>query len=234
MSKYVVEFSKTGIMCYISHLDMMRLFNRIFKKTNIKLAYSKGFNPHPKMGFAQPLSLGYIGLNEMMEFETKDDHCPQEIMTAISKALPDGIEIKKCKRADELSKTLAALTKAAEYEVIIPLDKRIDMTDEEIKKSYIGQDKIIAIKRKKKSREAVETDIKPMIKKVVFQQKNETSNPYKYPIYTLVVKMVIDSGSVSNLSPELVIETIKARFDIKTDRSAIDVIRGKIDTGFDL
>ena len=59
MSKYIVEFSKTGAMCYISHLDMMRLFNRLFKRADIRLAYSKGFNPHPKMGFAQPLSLGY-------------------------------------------------------------------------------------------------------------------------------------------------------------------------------
>ena len=68
MNRYVITFSKMGTICYISHLDLMRMFRRTFKKAGIRLAYSQGFNPHPKMGFAQPLSLGYWGLREMMEF----------------------------------------------------------------------------------------------------------------------------------------------------------------------
>ena len=59
MYKYTIVFSKTGLVKYISHLDMLRLFKRAFRRAGIELAYSQGFNPHPKMGFAQPLSLGY-------------------------------------------------------------------------------------------------------------------------------------------------------------------------------
>ena len=70
MFKYVMTFSKTGTICYTSHLDLMRMFKRAFKRGGIKLAYSQGFNPHPKLGFAQPLSLGYEGMKELMEFET--------------------------------------------------------------------------------------------------------------------------------------------------------------------
>ena len=76
MYKYAVGFSKTGTICYTSHLDIMRLFNCVIKRAGIKLAYSHGFNPHPKMVFAQPLSLGYTGLNEYIEIETTEDHEP--------------------------------------------------------------------------------------------------------------------------------------------------------------
>ncbi len=227
MSKYIVEFSKTGTMCYISHLDMMRLFNRTFKRADIRLEYSKGFNPHPKMGFAQPLSLGYRGVRELMEFETAEDHAPDDVKNTLTGLLPEGIEITGCRRADGLSKTLAALTKAAEYRVRIPLDRKIDMSDDEIREAYMGQKTITAMKRRKKKKEAEETDIKPMIRSMDFIQTDEDTGAF------LTVNMTLDSGSVSNLSPELVIDSIKRKFGINTDRSAIDVAREKIYTSFD-
>lgn len=237
MSKYIVEFSKTGAMCYISHLDMMRLFNRLFKRADIRLAYSKGFNPHPKMGFAQPLSLGYRGSHELIEFETIEDHVPDKIKTSLTALMPEGIEITDCRRADDLVKTLAALTEAAEYKVCIPLENKIDMSDAEIGKTYMGQKTIAAMKRKKKKKELEEIDIKPMIRSIDFTQlENRASDERSVAdesISELIVRMTIDSGSVSNLSPELVIDSIKRKFGIDTDRSAINVTREKIYTSFD-
>ena len=78
--KYVIKFEKTGVICYTSHLDILKVFKRSFKRADIRLDYSKGFNPHPKMGFAQPLSLGYSGYCEYLEFETIDESkSPEEI-----------------------------------------------------------------------------------------------------------------------------------------------------------
>ena len=45
--KYVIRFQKTGVICYTSHLDIMKVFKRSFKRAGIRLAYSQGFNPHP-------------------------------------------------------------------------------------------------------------------------------------------------------------------------------------------
>ena len=50
MSRYAVKFTKNGFLKYTSHLDMLRLFKRIIKRADIRLKYSQGFNPHPKMG----------------------------------------------------------------------------------------------------------------------------------------------------------------------------------------
>lgn len=67
MNRFVLEFSKQGYIKYISHLDMLRLFKRTFKRAGIPLDYSKGFNPHPRMSFAQPLSLGYTSKQELIK-----------------------------------------------------------------------------------------------------------------------------------------------------------------------
>lgn len=218
MYKYAVKFSKTGTICYTSHLDIMRLFNRTIKRAGIKLAYSQGFNPHPKMVFAQPLSLGHTGLNEYIEIETTEDHEPGYIAEKLSELMPPGLDIKGCERMAEGRKTLAAMTVAAEYMIEIPLAKSVDMSDEEIAEFYMSQDRIVTLKKQKKKKVPVEIDIKPMIRQLQVLQQNGL----------IVMDTVLDSGSISNLSPELLIKTFTERLGIDTDRSEIDVTRKKI------
>ena len=86
MSEYIIEFSKTGTICFTSHLDMMRIFKRVFKRTGVALAYSQGYNPHPKMGFAQPLSLGYWGMKEYFECETAGEWENDQLLQRLASA----------------------------------------------------------------------------------------------------------------------------------------------------
>lgn len=218
MNRYVITFSKMGTICYISHLDLMRMFRRTFKKAGIRLVYSQGFNPHPKMGFAQPLSLGYWGLREMMEFETVEEHDPAELQKTIASHMPEGIEIIDCRPLEGIRKTLAAAAAAAEYIIAIPVTEPVDMTGQDIKDKYMGQDSIITLKKQKKKKEPVEVDIKPMIRSIEFTPEEEA----------LFVTAVLDSGSVSNLSPELVIYTLLECLQMDIDRSEIAVMRKKI------
>ena len=218
MYKYAVGFSKTGTICYTSHLDIMRLFNRVIKRAGIKLAYSHGFNPHPKMVFAQPLSLGYTGLNEYIEIETTEDHEPGYIAEKLSELMPPGLDIKGCERMAEGRKTLAAMTVAAEYMIEIPLAEPVDMSDGEIAELYMSQDRIITLKKQKKKKVSVEIDIKPMIRQLQVAQQDGL----------IVIDTVLDSGSISNLSPELLIKTFTERLGIDTDRSEMDVTRKQI------
>lgn len=218
MYKYAVGFSKTGTICYTSHLDIMRLFNRVIKRAGIKLAYSHGFNPHPKMVFAQPLSLGYTGLNEYIEIETTEDHEPGYIAEKLSELMPPGLDIKGCERMAEGRKTLAAMTVAAEYMIEIPLAEPVDMSDGEIAELYMSQDRIITLKKQKKKKVPVEIDIKPMIRQLQVSQQDGL----------IVIDTVLDSGSISNLSPELLIKTFTESLGIDTDRSEMDVTRKQI------
>ena len=84
--RYVIKFSKGGYAKYTSHLDLLRFFKRAFRKTGVDLKYSQGFNPHPKLSFAQPLSLGYLGDNELVEFETNTCQDPVELENILNNA----------------------------------------------------------------------------------------------------------------------------------------------------
>lgn len=218
MHKYILTFSKTGTICYTSHLDMMKMFKRAFKRLGIRLSYSRGFNPHPKMGFAQPLSLGYMGLEELLEFETEEAYACDHLMESLRQIMPPGLEVLNCRKNETQGKTLAARTEAAEYVITIPLDAPMEMTASEMEAAYMEQEQILALKKQKKKKELTEIDIKPMIRSVRFEMKAGT----------LSVKALLDSGSTSNLSPELVIATLLQALGIDQERSAIQVTRTKI------
>ena len=246
MAKYVIEFAKTGTICYTSHLDLMRIFKRVFKRTATPLAYSQGFNPHPKMGFAQPLSLGYWGMEEFFECETEGEWEPDQLLQRLAEGMPEGIELKRCLPADHLTRTLAAHTVAAEYMIAVPAgapaeenrkggapgdapapgdaaveqDPDADLSDpRSLWHSYMDQEEILVWKRQKKKKEPKLINIRPMIREMTFQLAEDGA---------LYVDALLDGGSDSNLSPELIISSVCRRFGIAADRSEVSVMRKKL------
>ena len=126
-TSFVLKFSKSGYARYTSHLDMLRFFKRAFRKSGIALRYSQGFNPHPRMGFAQPLSLGYAGANELLEFETASEHEAEQILRALDGEMPEGIRIISVQAfvpADFHIRSLAAATDSADYTVLLRIPVR--------------------------------------------------------------------------------------------------------------
>lgn len=115
--KIVFEFTKTGKMIYISHLDITRLFLRVLRMAGLKPVYSQGFNPHPKMSMALPLSLGLNSLCELLEFETENEDSIAVAVENINEKLPEGIRVTSWwKKPDYISKSLASFVSAAVYE----------------------------------------------------------------------------------------------------------------------
>ena len=218
--KYIIEFSKTGTICYTSHLDIMKVFKRAFKKVGIGIAYSQGFNPHPKMGFAQPLSLGYWGLEEYVEFETVEESDPEEMLSKLSAVMPEGLVLKRILQTPWLKKTLAAENVAAEYLIEIPVgaDQFHGKTSDEIRDAFMAQDEILAWKKKKKKPEPVQVNIKNGIQSISIDEKEGL----------LYLNTVLDSGSESNVSPELLIASFKEFFDIDVSRADINVARKRL------
>ena len=68
MDKLRLRFTKTGRAVYISHLDLMHTMQRAFSRAGYELKYSEGFNPHPQISIALPLSVGAASLCEIMDF----------------------------------------------------------------------------------------------------------------------------------------------------------------------
>lgn len=196
MPRYVARFEKGGYTKYISHLDLLRVFKRAFKVMGLDIRYSNGYNPHPKMSFAQPLSLGYSSLCEYLEFETLTPHDPDSLREDLAKNLPRDLAITELFQFDSEVKTLAAESDACEYRIFVPFEG----TEEEFRDlftSYMAQDRITALKKMKKTKTLEEVDIKDKIRS--WKVSNEGDNA--------VIDCILDSGSHSNLSPELVIKS---------------------------
>lgn len=196
MPRYVARFEKGGYTKYISHLDLLRVFKRAFKVMGLDIRYSNGYNPHPKMSFAQPLSLGYSSLCEYLEFETLTPHDPESLKEDLAKNLPRDLVITELFQFDSEVKTLAAESDACEYRIFVPFEG----TEEEFRDlftSYMAQDRITALKKMKKTKTLEEVDIKDKIRSWKVSKEGDNA----------VIDCILDSGSHSNLSPELVIKS---------------------------
>lgn len=87
-------FEKKGNAVWISHLDLMRLFQRAFKRAGLKLKHSQGFNPRPSVSIALPLSVGVESQCEVLEFDLDGDTVPcEEIKCQLNRVLVDGISV---------------------------------------------------------------------------------------------------------------------------------------------
>ena len=62
--KIRIKFSKTGTMKFIGHLDIMRYFQKVMRRSEVNIAYSEGFSPHQKMSFAAPLGVGLTSVGD--------------------------------------------------------------------------------------------------------------------------------------------------------------------------
>lgn len=217
MAKYIIKFSKEGSICYISHLDLLRLFKRAMKRAGILLTCSQGFNPHPKLGFAQPLSLGYSSIGEYLEFETAEAHETEWMKEKIQKQMPDGIRIYFCREMEQ-NKNAAALTIAADYMIGIPMHRPQNLSADKLCDRFLAQKNIFVPKRQKKTKKMVDVDIRGKIRFLQFLITNEN----------LIITTTLDSGSHSNLSPELLILAVQQFLKLDTDRSEIEVMRTKI------
>ena len=109
-------FSKTGRAKYISHLDLMRTFQRAFSRAGIQIKHTEGFNPHPFVSIALPLSVGYSSQCEILEFGLVGGASYEEVPAKLTAAMPEGIIIHACYPAERKLKDLASLNYIMNFE----------------------------------------------------------------------------------------------------------------------
>ena len=158
MFKYWVKYTKGEKARFISHLDLLRAMDRAMRRAGIPIAYSQGFNPHPKLSFATPLSVGIVSYGDYLEMELTEELSTEEIINKMNQKLPVGIEILGIKKLDGKKPTLGAIVEAATYKVEInnELEQKI--------KETLDKKEIIIERTNKKGTKSV--DIRPLIYKL--------------------------------------------------------------------
>ncbi len=95
-----VRFQKTGELTVISHLDLMRAFERVLRRASLPLRMTEGFNPHPRLSFPAALGLGIEGAEEVMEFDLSEWVTASEVERRLREQLPVGLNLLSVKLAD--------------------------------------------------------------------------------------------------------------------------------------
>ena len=155
-----LQYTKTGNMKFISHLDINRLFLRALRRADLRPRYSEGFHPHPRLSFALPLSLGHESVCELCDIALVEQVTPEEVMTRLNTVLPEGCRILACKEAGEPFKTAAS----ADYTLTVGISdtKAFDM----IRDALTGE---VMVERKTKSK-TERCDISPLIADISFEE----------------------------------------------------------------
>lgn len=115
--RYRIQYSKTQSLVYASHHDLMMLFESVFRRTGLSLAFTEGFHPHPKITFAAPLAVGIEGLAEYMDIQIYNDIDPVEMKEIVQRQCPQGLTIHHIEPVPSCSPKLPGLVEAFQYQV---------------------------------------------------------------------------------------------------------------------
>jgi radical SAM-linked protein len=197
MARYIAKFNKGYEVKFISHLDLMRCVQRAIRRAEIPISYSKGFNPHAEISFASPLSVGTWSIGEYIDFNLDCSISQESVMDKINNELPGGIKLNQVREVDDKFPSLMSIVEAASYEVtIVNVDGGNSTKD--FLDDFMKMAKIEVIKVGKKGEKTI--DIRPMIRNIRLESWNED---------IVIISTLVDTGSKSNLNPELIIQAIK-------------------------
>ena len=158
-------FEKTGSAVWMSHLDLMRLFQRAFKRAGLPLTHTQGFNPRPSVSIALPLSVGVESVCELLDFDLDGEPVASEkILAGLNEALVEGVRVLSVYNNGGKIKNLALLS----CKLTLEYDSGVPIGAEERIRELFGRDELIMEKR---SKNGVSTqNIIPMIQKIGVNQ----------------------------------------------------------------
>ena len=192
MDKMRLRFEKTGRAIYISHLDMMCTMQRVFARAGLELKYSEGFNPHPQISIALPLSVGTGSLCEILDFRLTSDTELETLPERMNAVMPEGIRIIEAYEPQRKASELKWL----DVKGIFEYDERDKTAMAAALKEFFERDAIVITKKTKRG--MGESDIHPAIKTIGFTVEDGG----------VIVEATI-SAQEPTLNPELLAESLR-------------------------
>lgn len=160
-------FEKTGNARYISHLDLMRVFQRAFKRAGLPLTHTQGFNPRPSVSIALPLSLGVESQCELLDFELERPYACAEIREKLNAALIDGVYIREVYEQGQKIKNLALL----QSRLVLEYDRHISDDAEDVIQSLFSRPELIVEKKGKNG--TTQQDIISMLRRLAVKKLSD-------------------------------------------------------------
>lgn len=212
--KVRIKFAKEGTMKFIGHLDVMRYFQKLLRRSDIPIAYTTGMSPHQVMSFAMPLGIGVESDAEYVDIEITEPISSETAIGRMNDNNVEGIRILSFKELPEDADNAMASIRAADYEVRFRQGYAPDFPFMKKLEALYEKDTIPVLKKTKKSETVV--DIKPGI--------------YSFGGNDECIKMCLSCGSMLNIKPELVAAAVFASEDRELNEFALLIRRKEIYT----
>ena len=191
-----MKFLKEEDIKYISHLDLLRSIHRLFRRAELKMLYSRGFNPRPKVSFAMAMPVGMTSQAEYLDLEVPESVPANHILESLNEVAPNGLKFIQVKVIEGTLPTLSSVIREGIFNITIPLEE--GCTHEQLEKSIdnVFQQEKIEIEKKSKKGKINIKDIRPLIKDIKIIQMEES--------YT-ILQTRLSLGSVENLNPQFLV-----------------------------
>lgn len=163
-----VKYRRGQEVKFLSHLDIVRVFERAMRRTEVPLVYTEGFNPHPKVAYGPPLATGFASDAEYFDLHLRADS-EFRLAEALNPQLPDGMEILQVKPLFGKSKSLSSLINRADYQIAFPVSWDYGEVDVAIEK--LLQRNSIIIERNLEGRKSRRLEIRPYLKHLEASQQ---------------------------------------------------------------
>ncbi len=202
-----LKFRKVGSLQYISHLDLQRTFNRVIVRACIPVWYTKGFNPHAKLVFSTPLSVGAQSVCEYLDIRIDREMSCEEIKERLNRELTDELYITEAyiptRDFSEIAWSI--------YEIEIFSEGA--SIDTAVAAQRLLTTAPLVMTKKSKSGEK-EVDIIPMIKEIGVRFDTQTR--------TLKIGATLSASSTEYLNPEMIVTALKNNLGILAGPPAED------------
>ena len=164
------RFSKTGDAIWMSHLDLMRVLQRSFRRAGLLLAHSHGYTPHPNLSLALPLSVGVSSVCEIMDFELEEGQDASDLCARLNRVLPAGVGIAEVYESGMKVKELRWI----QIELTMEYDRGVPAEAAEEIRRLFARDEIL-FEKKTKSGSVVTQNLMEMLNGVAVSQTDENT-----------------------------------------------------------
>lgn len=193
MSNYIIKYSRGEEVKYISHLDFVKFIQRAVRRSGLPMLYSGGFNPHPQMAVALPLSVGVTSDCELMRIGLDGDFSENEVSERLNSVLTNGFKVLKVKNMKDSKIDFSPINRA----VYLCRCEAEEKTDFDVSEFLANA----TIKVMKKSKSGIkEADIRPHIHSLELVGVKDD---------IITFSMLLDAGNNYNLKPDTVIEAMQ-------------------------
>lgn len=185
-----IVYKKQKYMRFLSHLELMKLFERVFRLNKLPLKFSEGFNPHPKMTFASPLSVGFSSQYEIMEVQLNEK---MDLDRILAMKFPDGIEAIKAAYVETKTSLMASIG-FSEYFLKVELEEESNIASiKERVDAFLNQSEILYEKKTKKGT-LKSVNALEQCKGLMLAHQNENE---------IILRAILASSSEGSLNPVL-------------------------------